>query len=129
MKYSRQREMILTLVKKNTDHPDAETVFKIAQLKCPNISLGTVYRNLNVLSEYGYIRKLAMPYVSDRFDCRTDDHCHAVCQSCGKVEDVELEEMTHVMGKKLESKGFNVTSTELVFRGLCTDCQEEEEVG
>ncbi len=122
MKYSKQRELILNMVKSNPIHPDAETVYHALRPECPGLSLGTVYRNLNVLVEHGMIQKLAMPYASDRFDGRTDAHCHMVCERCGRVFDAETGDIFQMAKEVMQQNGFKVTSAELVLRGICGEC-------
>ena len=83
MKYSRQRESILNALNEKLDHPTAEMVYNCVKQEQPNISLGTVYRNLNQLVEQGTLRRIATPVSGDRFDIRVDPHlragpkCHA----------------------------------------------------
>ncbi len=73
MNYSKQRELILKTVIENPIHPTADTVYEQVRRENPKISLGTVYRNLNFLSEMGILRKISMPVGSDRFDGRLDE--------------------------------------------------------
>ena len=89
-KYSRQREMIRDNLRGRTDHPTAEAVYEDLRLQDPHISLGTVYRNLALLSDSGEIVKLAIQGQPDRFDYRTDDHSHMICRDCGRVVDLEV---------------------------------------
>lgn len=92
--------------------------------KLPNISLGTVYRNLNALAEFGLIRKIEMPQSSDQFDF-TLTHSHLYCINCNKVYDINttsIEEMKHIIE---EENGYTITSCNIVLEGLCKDCQVE----
>ena len=75
MKYSKQREQILSIISNSYDHPTAYMVYEQVKKDIPNISLGTVYRNLNSLCENKQIRRLAIPNDNDRFD-KVDSHCH-----------------------------------------------------
>jgi len=72
MKYSRQRELIFETVIQNPVHPTADDIYSLVRTKLPNVSLGTVYRNLNLLSEQGDLYRIQLPNVSDRFDARID---------------------------------------------------------
>ena len=92
MKYSRQRELILETVMENPVHPTADTVYAMVREQEPNISLGTVYRNLNLLAEQGILRRIPMPAASDRFDGRTDSHHHMRCCGCGNLFDLPIAE-------------------------------------
>ena len=124
MNYSKQRELVLQTVLENPIHPTADGVYQQVRQQNPRISLGTVYRNLNFLSEMGMLRKISMPVGSDRFDGRLDEHYHMACTCCGRVFDVEcgaLEELDHQL---LETQGFQVQKRHLLLTGLCKDCQE-----
>ena len=87
-RYSQQRELILNAVRQNPVHPSADDIYHIVKQQNSNISLGTVYRNLNYLSDNGFIKKIQIPNAPDRFDGRTEPHCHMICQKCGKVYDL-----------------------------------------
>ena len=108
MNYSKQRELVFQTVLQNPIHPTADAVYEQVRRENPKISLGTVYRNLNFLSEMGMLRK----------------HYHMACTCCGRVFDVEcgaLEELDHQL---LETQGFQVQKRHLLLTGLCKDCQE-----
>ena len=79
MNYSKQRELVFQTVLQNPIHPTADAVYEQVRRENPKISLGTVYRNLNFLSEMGMLRKISMPVGSDRFDGRLDEHYHMAC--------------------------------------------------
>ena len=76
LKYSRQRESIKEFLRTRTDHPTADVVYENMKLIYPNISLGTVYRNLSLLADLGEIKKLSSFAGADHFDGRTERHCH-----------------------------------------------------
>lgn len=126
MKYSRQRELIMETVERNPIHPTADSVYHMLKKDYPSLSLGTVYRNLKQLSDYGLIRKITMPVAGDRFDANTKDHCHILCKKCGQVTDVhwnigkyckEVEELS-----KCSIDGYDI-----LFTGLCADCADKHE--
>ena len=89
MNYSYQREKIEECVLNSYIHPKAEDVYEDVRKTLPNISLGTVYRNLNNLSKMGRIKKISMPNHCDRFDKTIKDHYHIHCIKCDKLIDVE----------------------------------------
>ena len=91
LKYSRQRESIKANLMSRHDHPTADALYASIREEFPNISLGTVYRNLNLLADIGEAVKIATPDGGDRFDGRTEPHYHVVCTSCGNVFDLELD--------------------------------------
>ena len=114
LKRSKQRESIKKFLISRYDHPTAETVYMNIKEEFPNISLGTVYRNLSLLSETGQILKLNMPDSADRFDGRITPHDHFVCERCHCVEDIFLddnEEITIAAQKKFDGKIRSHTTT------------------
>lgn len=122
LKYSRQREAIKQYLSNTYEHPTAETVYLHVKKEFPNISLGTVYRNLNLLTEIGEALKITMPDGCDRFDGHTHNHNHFTCKCCGCVSDIEL---THDYCKdELKSVGFNgvIESANTMFYGTCNTC-------
>lgn len=89
-KYSRQREVIKEFLKDRTDHPTADTIYTGVRQEIPNISLGTVYRNLMLLSEEGEIARLTVGDGTVHFDPNTTEHTHFVCTHCGCVQDLSI---------------------------------------
>ncbi len=85
---SHQREVILEELRKVKSHPTAATLYKLVSKRLPKISLGTVYRNLELLSKKGIIQKLEVGGSRARFDGDTDKHYHICCTECGKIDDV-----------------------------------------
>ena len=126
MKHSRQRDSIKEFLKTRKDHPTADTVYENVRLVYPSISLGTVYRNLSLLSEIGEIRKLESFGGSDRFDARTDPHCHFMCSKCGRVLDMDENHFDKIMAEAAAAyTGGQVTDYNANFYGICRDCLEE----
>ena len=128
-KYSRQREVIRAYLQGRTDHPTADMIYMNVRQEIPNISLGTVYRNLMLLSETGEIAKVDVGDGVVRFDPLTDEHSHFVCSHCGQVLDVMLEDaelFTKAAQKALP--GSSVKSHSVTFRGLCPKCASRERV-
>jgi len=124
MNYSKQRELVLQTVLENPIHPTADDVYEQVRRKNPKISLGTVYRNLNFLSEMGMLKKISMPVGSDRFDGRLDEHYHMACTCCGRVFDVECSVFRELDRQIMDLRGFQVRDRHLLLTGLCRDCRE-----
>ncbi len=124
MKFSRQREIILKYVRDSHNHPTADEVYTALKKNSPELSLGTVYRNLNRLSGLGIIKKIPIADGSDRFDGRTDRHWHFICDSCGGVYDVDYALPDVESAVKMQS-GHKVTIVTLSLRGICRDCLEK----
>lgn len=121
-KYSRQRECILKNLQSRRDHPTADMVYESVQVEEPNISLGTVYRNLSFLADNGQILKISTGIGPDHFDGFTEAHNHFVCRKCGRVLDLD-----YVADEKIiadASKNFNgeIKGYDLQFYGTCEDC-------
>lgn len=123
MKKSRQREAILDFLSKRKDHPTADTVYENVRKEYPNISLGTVYRNLTLLSEMGTIQKLTMgSNIPDRFDFNAVPHYHFMCRRCGKVMDLDMDNLESVnVFAGSHFKG-TIEGHVAYFFGLCPDC-------
>ena len=92
LKYSRQRESIKANLMSRHDHPTADALYASIREEFPNISLGTVYRNLNLLVETGEILKLTCGNGPDHYDGNAAPHYHFVCRECGQVYDMDLDE-------------------------------------
>lgn len=124
-RYSRQRELIYGAVRGSKEHPTAEMVYQWLKPENPNLSLGTVYRNLSLLSEEGLL--VRMPFPVERYDGDTSPHSHFRCRSCGRVSDLEPRydgELDALAAKA--APGFQVEGHDLTFTGLCPACREKE---
>ena len=121
--YSRQRELIYNTVIENQVHPTAEFVYKYLKKDNPQLSLGTVYRNLQQLSDNGAINRVSIPNQPDRFDGVIKPHYHAVCSKCGKIEDIFIEEMESIDSLVAEKTGLNIIGHEIVFKTICPLCK------
>ncbi len=122
-KKSKQRETILKVLRGTKSHPTADWVYDEVRKVIPNLSLGTVYRNLKLLSERGDIVEVDMSGTLSRYDACTDAHCHFRCEQCGRLFDID-EPLDGKLDKKVAQKtGFKVTRHRLEFHGLCTECQ------
>lgn len=122
MKYSKQRESILKYLRSTKCHPTAETVYQNILSENPNISLGTVYRNLTLLTELGEISKITDFEGPDRFDGNNAPHYHFVCRECGTVLDLEMDSLSHI--NLLAAHNFNGTieGHTANFYGKCPHC-------
>lgn len=126
LKYSRQRESIQEFLNHSTEHPTADTVYTTVRQQYPNISLGTVYRNLNLLAELGEAIKITTPNGGVHFDGRTEPHYHFCCNKCGCVIDLDLEELSVI--NETANKNFDgiIESHSMMFYGTCKNCIKTE---
>ena len=124
LKYSRQRESIKHFLESTNGHPTADAVYMHVKKDFPNISLGTVYRNLNLLVDIGEATKVTTPDGGDRFDGRMEPHNHFLCKSCGRLLDLDFNMITIDEVNKLMGEDFDgvITSSSTLFYGECGDC-------
>lgn len=126
LKYSRQRESINNFLKTRTDHPTAEEIYMHLKNDFPNISLGTIYRNLSLLAELGEINKLSCGDMAEHFDANTFPHYHFICKDCHSVIDLDMEDLNFI--NTLASKSFNgeIEGHNTYFYGKCEACKNKE---
>lgn len=121
---TKQKALILSAVQGTKTHPTAEQVYVMISNEMPNVSLGTVYRNLNRLAEIGTIRRISVINSPDRFDGDLTPHYHISCTSCGKFCDFfEIDYNKGLDGIIEEKSGFRIAKHETVFYGECPDCK------
>lgn len=123
IKYSRQRESIKRYLAGTKEHPTADTVYMHVKEEFPNISLGTVYRNLNLLTSLGEAIKISDPDGADRFDGCVLPHSHFFCTCCGKVLDIEID-TEELLNKERIDENFDgiIESSRTIYYGKCGDC-------
>ncbi len=105
-------------------HPTVEEIFRRVRKALPRISLGTVYRNIDVLHRCGQALKVESPCPRARFDARVDDHYHIRCIRCGAVDDVELPACPDIRKAVKNDMGFEILGHNLEFVGLCPRCRK-----
>ena len=103
LKYSRQRESIKVCLQGRKDHPTADMLYTDVRKEFPNISLGTVYRNLSLLSELGEIKRLTTGDGPDRFDGDTSTHHHFICRKCHCVTDLTMRDISEIKNVAAEN--------------------------
>jgi Fur family ferric uptake transcriptional regulator len=124
-----QRQMILEVVQEDHTHLTADEIYERVRKKLPRISMGTVYRNLDILNSCGFIKKLEPGHPQMRFDGNTREHYHVTCTQCGRVHDAcieptdnTLENLENALGKLTR---YGIFGHKLEFMGLCPACMEE----
>ena len=123
---TKQRRVILDTLRERCDHPSADVLYARVREKMPHISLGTVYRNLEVLHTMGLVEKIDVGSGQARYDGDPRPHCHAVCSVCSKVVDVPDRAVTSFTFDYRLIERFEITGHVVLFVGVCRDCREEE---
>ena len=126
LKYSRQREFIKNSLAKRCDHPTADMLYTSIRKEFPNISLGTVYRNLNLLAEIGEIQKLNFGGVADHFDARTAPHYHFICKCCLQVSDLPMAPLGEITTLAQRYYGGKIDGHSTTFYGICELCVQSD---
>ena len=126
-KHFRKRDAILTCLRQTDTHPSADWVYAQLKPQIPDLSLGTVYRNLNLFKDQGTIVSLGTVKGVERFDGNTSPHVHFICDGCGCVLDLVGIAVPSVLQTAVAgATGGTVSGCQLTFRGVCMDCRKEE---
>jgi Fur family peroxide stress response transcriptional regulator len=120
---SKQRDTILRVVMNSRDHPRADWVYDQVRQEIPNISMGTVYRNLNALAKSGDIRQLDIADGTGRFDGNTENHYHFRCEKCGRIFDLDEPVDESISERVAKNTGFRIYRQRMELIGLCNACQ------
>ena len=118
-----QREVILEELRKTHAHPSADEVFHMVRKRLPRISLGTVYRNLEILAANGMIQKMEMAGSQKRFDGTTKNHYHMRCVRCGRMEDARLGPIRGLAAALRGMSDYEVVGHRLEFMVVCPSCR------
>jgi Fur family ferric uptake transcriptional regulator len=119
---TQQRQVILEELNKLTCHPTAEELHRIVRERLPKISIATVYRNLELLSEEGMIWKMNVGGAQRRFDATTANHYHIRCAVCGRVDDLHMEVVPSMEEAARKASGYAVLCHTVEFAGICPTC-------
>jgi len=124
---SQQRTLILSLMDGNKSHPTADEIYEAARKVDAHISRGTVYRNLNLLSENGSILRIEVPDGAAHFDSTLEDHYHFYCIKCNKVTDAPALETDAILGaeNQLKERGYKSITHTILFQGICPECSKK----
>jgi Fur family ferric uptake transcriptional regulator len=122
-RHTRQREVVLEVVRSTMDHPTADWVYRQARRRLPRISLGTVYRNLKKLAEEGLIREIQIAGQTTRFDANTGRHYHIRCVRCGRVNDLPISVDRRLEDEAGRAMNYQVIGHQVEVLGVCPLCQ------
>ena len=121
MRFSKQRNLIINIIKARRDHPTADMIYLSCREIDPNISLGTVYRNLGQLAESGEIITLETKDKRLHYDGDVSRHSHFICEDCGKIVDLFKPAETP---NELVELGLTVTGEKCIYYGRCAGCNK-----
>ena len=122
---TKQRQVILEELRKLNTHPSADEIYKVVRRRLPRISLGTVYRNLEVLVQMGEIQKLELSGSIKRYDWDTNKHYHIRCVRCNRVDDAPIAPLNQLEDEIYEATVFEIIGHNLEFTGLCPECSKK----
>ena len=121
---TRQREVVLQVIRDAEHHLTANEVFDEAKRLLPTISFATVYNSLRFLKDAGHIAEIQFGGGASKFDRKTARHDHAICTNCGKLVDIDLELPAELFETAAKFSKFKPQSLELTLRGLCPECNK-----
>jgi Fe2+ or Zn2+ uptake regulation protein len=122
---TRQRRVILEEIRRTNNHPAADEIYERVRKRLPRISLGTVYRNLDVLCELGEIQRLELSGAVKRYDGIAKKHYHIRCVCCGRVDDAPIAPLNELEDDLYGTTVFEIIGHNLEFTGLCPQCAME----
>ena len=134
MRYSKQRNLVLQILRENPVHPTAEWIFEKAKEEMPGIGVATVYRNLNALVEAGEIKRISGIDGVDRFDGNHLPHYHMKCRACGCLLDLEpeseeaLQRMEMVIRETFPTEAVDIKLNTMLLKGVCGQCKAQTEM-
>ncbi|MGN8887321.1 Fur family transcriptional regulator [Blautia sp. HCP28S3_G10] len=120
-----QKDLVKNAVYEMKRHVTANEVYEFLKMEYPTIGKGTVYRNLDILSEEGALRKVEVPDGANRFDITLKNHYHVRCIKCGEVSDVDMEEKPDLMKRIHDTHGIDFLEYDISFKGICPRCREK----
>lgn len=128
LRKSKQRNRILEVLQHTRSHPTANWVYDQLKGEFPSLSLGNVYRNLNILVEQGKVERLDFGSTFDRYEAKIEPHVHFVCDSCGAIVDIEIPEALdqQLLQHVREKTNFEVSRQRMEVFGLCAECRARE---
>jgi len=127
LRMTHQREIILQELKKSNYHPAADELYERVKKKLPRISLATVYRNLEILSEAGTIRKIEISGRQKRFDWELDQHNHIYCVQCHRVDNIDVKQSRKTSLQPEDHRGYKIAGCRVEFFGYCPECQNKQQ--
>jgi Fe2+ or Zn2+ uptake regulation protein len=128
LRMTRQRRVILEELRRYNNHPTADMLYERVRQRLPRVSLGTVYRNLEILTALGEIQTLEMSGSQKRFDGVAQKHYHIRCIHCGSMDDAPIAPLNRLEDQLYGATVYTIVGHRLEFMGLCPECSQNEEV-
>jgi Fur family ferric uptake transcriptional regulator len=126
LRMTRQRQLILDQLRLHNNHPTADALYETVRKQLPRISLGTVYRNLEILTALGEIQTLEMSGAPKRYDGIAGPHYHIRCLNCGSIDDAPIAPLNQLEDKLYGATVYTIIGHRLEFMGLCPDCSQDQ---
>lgn len=120
---TKQKKIILDILRSTTSHPTADWIYEKAKKEIPELSLGTVYRNLKIMKESGEILELDYGSTQSHFDGNSENHYHFMCEKCGKIYDLDMPVKIDLEEEVKEKFNHDVKFHRLEFFGICNNCK------
>ncbi len=121
-RHSKQRQRILDLLSQTDTHPSADWLYEQLKKEFPKLSLGTVYRNINILIEQGLVKKIHFGSTHDRFEANPSPHYHLICEKCGKIDDFHMPLYKEINQQADARTSFQIKYHIIEFFGICFEC-------
>lgn len=128
-RYSKQRETVLRLLQESERHPTAGAIYEQARQTLPNISLGTVYRNLSQLTEAGEVVSFKTRDGSEHYDACCAPHLHLCCGECGEIVDLEIPFAEDFIRQCAMYANAEIHGHHILFYGICSECRRKQSPG
>ncbi len=125
IRHSKQRDRILEILMGTTTHPTATWIYNVLKNEFDGLSLGTIYRNLNILIEQGHVKKIDFGSTFDRFEARIKPHYHFICEKCNRIYDLDVPVDNSLNDKVAEETGLTPSRHRIEFFGICNNCRKK----
>jgi Fur family ferric uptake transcriptional regulator len=127
LRMTRQRRVILEELRKENTHPTADLLYETVRKRLPKISLGTVYRNLEILTALGEIQTIEISGSQKRYDGIPQKHYHIRCVHCGRMDDAPIAPLSSLENELYGATVYTIMGHRLEFMGLCPECSRSDE--
>jgi Fe2+ or Zn2+ uptake regulation protein len=128
LRMTRQRQVILDELRSQNSHPTADALYERVRQRLPRISLGTVYRNLEILTSLGEIQTLDLSGSQKRFDGNPQKHYHIRCMHCGRLDDAPIAPLNQLEDELYGATVYTIIGHRLEFMGLCPECSRNQDI-